>query len=153
MSEFSIAFEPPGSGLHPRRARVMIGTFQESILIPLAFWSETEYQAQWLAACDLLTRTSADRVAFLVDVAASWNAMRMTFAWVAYRSDLRSVRVQNMILWPSKFPRLCLMEPHAAVPDRQTHSNTPGQRTQAISEWNTDLKAIERFAAALRRVP
>lgn len=129
-------------------ATVEIGHFCESIVIPTDYWGRMQYYEQWYAACRRLLVDHAT-AAFLVDVTAEWCVMDKCFAWVGYPAD-SVVYLQNMLLWPPRFPRAGLQNAHLAAQRRRTRSDEPGTEGMPVSEWVASAVSIEVFAASLR---
>ena len=126
------------------RGQITIGDFTESFMAPLAFWSTSDYQAQWKAGLLRILKGAAKSCLITEVHSPSGNPHVMW--WLLYRSGT-SVFIQNNLLLPrNRGNRFAIQSPYRNIPRRVT-MNEEGLR---ISEWRTTMRELEAFLEAER---
>lgn len=120
------------NGEKAKNARISIGSFNEVFSVPLSYWTEKEYEQQWIAGLDRIVLESTS--CFVTGMRDPENA-NFIFIWSMYREG-EMVYFQNNILFLDE-----LGEPfdesniYRYIPSRET-INDEGEK---ISEWSLQL--------------
>lgn len=126
-------------------ARVMIGKFEETILIPLDYWTKEEYCQQWITSINNLLAEEKSKSALLVEM---YNPEYANFIkwWPIYR-DRDIVYIQNHILLLDELPTLFKPDDlESLVPNRKTI----GENGEKISEWASSVSELREWLKELK---
>jgi hypothetical protein len=147
---------------------ITLGAHEEAFGASCSFWSQREYQQQWLEAARRLLEPSA-RSAFIthMDDPATESVINW---WPTWRIDSLII-LQNHLLFPGAKPgedeynpltaRFSLEDPYAALGDRDSGHSEECQRTNicrrtklgsreivgevCCSEWCVTVEAVKDF--------
>lgn len=118
---------------------IMIGSFQERFLVPLDYWTASDYEGHWKQAATriLQSSTSSCMVTSMYDPATA----NFIIWWPMYRVG-DTVFIQNQILFlDSLSSPFNPNDPFSSIPERRT-INEDGEE---ISEWSVLVKDLESF--------
>lgn len=147
---------------------IKLGAEEDGFSTPCSFWSQCEYQQQWLEAARRLLEPNAHS-AFITHLDDP-PAESVINWWPAWRID-NLIILQNHLLFPGAKPgenqynpltaRFSLENPYAALGDRDSGHTGECQRTNicrrpklgsrgivgevCCSEWSVDPEALEDF--------
>lgn len=126
-------------------ARIIIGDFSESLLIPLHYWSKSNYLGQWLDALDRIVGSDDSTAALVTEM---YNSLKDHYAlmwWPIYRLG-DYVYVRNGYLNTSSLPNPVTFESlYTLIPKRD-----PNIQSDGPSEWISTLANVKEFRATLQ---
>jgi hypothetical protein len=129
-------------------ARITIAEFSERIIVPLDFWSQENYRAQWIDGVSRLVVGRREVSALYTEV---YNFNHSHFApvcWLLYREG-ETVYVQNKWLPRETLPHdFNPLEGYKSLPPRETRTPEGDQ----ISEWITNINALATWRSKLMAV-
>lgn len=140
-SFFDIAVDrsPDPGNPNGRLGVIRIGDWQERFDLALGYWSPQEYETKWREA--LVRLVAGSQSVGLMSWMSSPRHESIRRAWILYREQ-QTVYIQD---------RLFVGPQHKAVFDEAEHLVSIGPRETVaddgsrISEWKTDLAAIQAF--------
>jgi len=119
-----------------------LGEWQESFLSSLYEWTKQDYERQWQAAINSLTKGAA-KAALITEYVGTQSSSKLEW-WPLYRIG-ETVYVQNHLLFYDQLSEpFSLGDISRFITDRRT-VNEDGN---PISEWNVPLAALRQFLGA-----
>jgi CdiI N-terminal domain len=128
------AFE--GSGSLTRDALIVIDEFEETFDVPLDFWSEGDYERQWLEGAERIVR--GERTSCLVSWMQDPDFSPILRWWSLYRRNGPNVIVREQLCLP-EFGRVDPKNPYVAV--------QPYGEDALVSEWMLTVDDLSVFAS------
>ncbi len=139
VDAFDICFltdEFPPDAPFGRFGRITIGTFRERFLIDTTWWTQREYERQWI---DAMTQVLANEVSALVTSIAARSSSPIVRWWAMYPvGDL--VVLQDQLFFQDQIdePFVASMTGRFVRP-RETVADTG----EPVSEWSIDRAALQ----------
>jgi hypothetical protein len=136
--------EPGDSAVY---GNIAIDNFSERFYASTTYWSKGDYIKQWVDTIDKLIQGPSNGKGVLV--ACMYDPLQANFVtgWVLYR-DGNKVSVQDEIIFLNELLEKFEIEKlDTYVGDRETVTEDGNK----ISEWETDLKALEECLRVLRK--
>lgn len=124
-------------------ASIIVDDFEETLHLPLSYWSLTDYKKSWSKSLE----EGLSRKTHSVLAVSMYNPMQTNFifTWVLYFED-DNIYVHNNLMFLDECQGFTSENINKFFEPRTTH-NEDGIK---ISEWNTDLKSVLDFYHRLR---
>ena len=137
---FSIQFEiesPSGRELELSLASLRIGDFMETFEVSLEYWTQEDYQQQWV---DAVTRILSGEISScLITSITNPATANLLFWWPIYQLQ-DCVIIQNQVLFLNELGQpFNENRPYDYVQERQTYSEDGAP----ISEWSTSVEDLQ----------
>lgn len=154
---FSIEFldaEVPKERLQPGEkavfSRITIGDFSEELIIPVNYWSKSDYTNQWVNGVDrLLATPSHVTSALFTEMYNPDNKKYPSMCWPLYKEE-GVVYVQNYYEPLDKLKHLFQLEElYSYIPDREIPDKADKYH---ISEWVTSVAEMREWLDKLKHV-
>lgn len=125
-------------------AEITIGDFHELIVVPIFYWSESDYKKQWHQALSDITKSSNFSCALIVAMHDLKTADYIT-SWPLYREgDI--VYIQNKLLLAEQIGRdFDINKIKTYIGKRETVD----EENNAISEWQAGIEDIRDAVSRL----
>lgn len=124
-------------------ASIVINDFEESLYLPLSYWSLNDYKKAWLnSLAEGLSKK--DHAALAVSM-YNPSQVNFIFTWVLYFEGDK-VYVHNNVLFLEENKGFTPENINKFVEPRTTHD----EDGMKISEWNTDFESVMHFYHSLK---
>jgi hypothetical protein len=135
-----MCFSDTGGGPVSATERIVIGDFEETFPITLAFWALFDYRRSWRKAYDVIKEYPYSKSCLMVAMTDPENSNFLT-CWPLYREG-EEVRVQNSLIFLDELEvAFDVEEPWASLGSRRT-VNEDGIE---ISEWTVSMSELRNF--------
>ncbi|WP_213993428.1 hypothetical protein [Sodalis sp. dw_96] len=125
-------------------ATIIIDGFQESVRLPLTYWSIRDYKKSWLKSLEEGLRAK-NHAALAVSMYEPGKT-NFIFVWVIFFEGKKAF-LRNKILFLEQYPNFASEKINQFI-EKRTIYNEDGMK---ISEWSTDLKSILDFYSSLKK--
>ncbi|WP_145577550.1 hypothetical protein [Yersinia alsatica] len=124
-------------------AKIIIDEFEESLRLPLSYWSANDYKNFWIKSLE--EGISSKKHAALAVSMYEPEQSNFIFTWVIYFENDK-IFLQNNILFLNEIQGFMPDRINDFIDIRTTH-NEDGRK---ISEWSTDFKSVIDFYNSLK---
>ncbi|WP_077293568.1 hypothetical protein [Yersinia proxima] len=127
--------------VHP--AKIIIDEFEESLCLPLSYWSVNDYKNCWKKSLE--EGISSKKHAALAVSMYEPEQSNFIYTWVVYFEN-DEIFLQNSILFLNEMQGFTPDRINDFIDIRTTHD----EDGMKISEWSTDLKSVIDFYNSLK---
>jgi CdiI N-terminal domain len=121
------------------RGRITLGDFSEAFESSLSYWSQADYELQWLAAAKRIERGETNS-AFIVDMYDP-NKVPFLIWWPIWRREKRIYIHNQLLLFKNLLVDFDTTNPYIHIGERRTKS----EDGEIISEWQVVIEDIQCF--------
>jgi hypothetical protein len=131
-------------GPHEAVAHIVLGDFDELMLVPLDHWDRSTYERQWRSALDAIVDGWIDRHALLTSVYDPPTASFFGW-WPMWRSGDRIVVANGMAHTDHHDLAAVLDDPGAQVPDLDDWLTPADEDDPPVSRWEVHVADVIAF--------
>lgn len=149
---FDITIQTPSKATQKAvKATIIIGEFSETFIMPLSYWTISQYKAHWAASCQRFLAGESPGI-LLVTLSGPPHKTHLFLSWLLYRVG-NYVQIQNNITLPGVDTCKSWDEVVDIVPKTYRECTDDLDeltgRPVAISSWKVSIASILDFRESL----